>query len=154
STGPGGSGGNGANNAVVFGGSSDLSHVFFTTGEKLASGSDTDSQADVYDAHAGTVTWVSQGAGGMGLEGNGAYATDVDAASADGSHVFFYTKHTLVNTDFDGGVDVYERTGGVTKHVSMGTGNPNSGVDATYVGNSADGSHAYFTTFEATNTGD
>src|SRR5439155_5311648 len=58
STGP--TGGSGPFGAYFDGTSSDASHVFFETAEKLASG-DTDGSTDIYDRSGGTAALVSVG---------------------------------------------------------------------------------------------
>ena len=72
-------------------------------------------------------------------------------ATPDGSHVFFQTDESLVAEDDDGGQqDVYERTGGATRLVSVGLADPPlTPFGAQYAGASADGSHVFFETNES-----
>ncbi len=113
STGP--TDGNGTSPGVFSGISRDGTHVFFQTAEPLVAG-DTDTYIDVYDRSGGTTTRVSTGA----LGGNGPFAAMFDGATPDGSHVYFHTDEALESSDFDERMDVYQRTGGATTHLSIG----------------------------------
>jgi hypothetical protein len=134
--------GNGAFAAHFLGASADGSRVFFQTTEKLVA-ADIDNVTDIYERFGSTTQRVSAGQ----VNGNGAIAPEFVDASADGSRVFFETTESLVADDTDGEVDVYERSGGTTKKVSIG----NSTVccnGAQFDGASADGSRVFFHTFE------
>jgi hypothetical protein len=89
--------------------------------------------------------------------GNGAHDTGFSGASADGSHVFFVTGEALVPPDpaeplapgdSDSSTDVYERSGGVTKLVSVGLFNGNGPYAAQLQGASESGGRAFFVTQE------
>jgi hypothetical protein len=137
------SAGGNANFPATFVGASDgSSHVFFETSEQL-SASDTDSKIDVYDRSGGTTTLVS-----TGTPGNGAFDSFFEGTSTGGTKVFFSTAEQLAGTDTDGSIDVYERSGGSTTQVSTAAGNPNGTFNATYDGNSTDGSRVFFHTNE------
>ena len=159
-------GGNGAFHATFAGGSSDGSRVFFETDESL-SGSDSDDCnsitpglqgcIDVYERSGGTTTLVSTGS-----PGNGAYHAAFEGTSSDGSKAFFSTGEPLVAGDTDdcdpsatvqGCTDVYERSGGATTLVSVGTPG-NAAFHAAYDANSQDGSRVFFTTRESLEAGD
>jgi hypothetical protein len=128
--------------------STDGSHVFFETAERLVS-EDTDNQRDVYERSGGITNLVSTGPVG----GNGPHAAFFGGLSSDGAHAFFVTDEELTSDDMDPRVclDVYERAGGVTKLVSTG---PTDGVNpvlscgAGFAGASDDGSRVFFTTHE------
>ncbi len=135
--------GNGANNAVLGGASSDGSKAFFNTTEQLVS-ADTDSSQDLYERSGGTTTLVSAGE----INGNGELAAIFSGASSDGSKVFFITFEQLVSADTDSSQDVYERSGGTTTRVSAGEINGNGAIAATFSGASSDGSKVFFTTAE------
>jgi hypothetical protein len=141
STGP--TGGNGAVQASFAGASTDGTRVFYTTAESLVS-ADTDTAVDVYERSGGQTTLVSAGPTG----GNGAFDAAFDGASADGSLVFFRTWEPLVSADTDLEFDVYERSGGQTTLVSIGTTGGNGAYFAGFAGASADGSRVFFWTDE------
>jgi hypothetical protein len=140
STGP--AGGSGAFPAYFDGASGDGTRVFFHTTEKLVF-EDPDSQPDVYQRSAGTTTLVSTGS-----EGGGSFPALFDGASQDGGHVFFETQEALEGTDGDTFVDVYDRSGGVTTQVSIGSSGGSGPSDAFFDGSSADGTRVFFTTDE------
>jgi hypothetical protein len=100
--------------APIYGGvSSNASHVFFESKERITGG-DTDSSQDVYEWSAGSVVLASQSeTGGNGLP-NALYA----GSSPDGEATFFETKESLVAADTDSAQDVYERSAGTTTLVS------------------------------------
>jgi hypothetical protein len=137
--------GNGNFGADFKGAAADGSRVFFETTERLVYG-DTDNAIDVYERSAGTTKRVSVGQ----VNGNGDGLTDArfDGASADGTRVFFHTSEQLVSGDTDGyGLDVYERSGGTTKRVSVGEGLYGNGSGLVeFRGASADGSRVFFVT--------
>jgi hypothetical protein len=70
------------------------------------------------------------------------------AASSDGSRVFFSTTERLVAADTDSSTDLYQRSGGVTTLVSTGPDGGNGAFDAGFRGASADGSRVFFETDE------
>jgi len=136
--------GNGAFPAFFNGASADGARVFFQTAEQLVSG-DTDASTDLYQRSAGgTTNRVSAGE----INGNGAFNTTFDAASADGTRVFFDSSEKLVPTDIDSSSDVYERSGGTTKRVSAGQINGNGAFSALFDGASTDGARVFFETSE------
>jgi hypothetical protein len=143
------SGGNGAINAFFDAASSDGSQVIFETNESLVPG-DTDTSFDIYERFGTTTTLLSTGPSG----GNGANDAFFDAASADGTHVFFDTDESLVSADTDNSIDVYERSGGTTTLVSTGSTGGNGAFDVFFDGISANGLHAYFETDEQLTAGD
>jgi Tol biopolymer transport system component len=95
--------------------SSNGSHVFFETSERIAAG-DADSKQDVYDWSGGTATLASVGPAGE----NGALDARFLASSENGGKVFFATADQFAGADSDSAVDVYVRTGGSTELVSEG----------------------------------
>jgi hypothetical protein len=136
--------GNGAFPAFFNGASADGTRVFFQTAEQLVSG-DTDASTDLYQRSAGgTTNRVSAGQ----INGNGAFDTTFDAASTDGTRVFFDTREKLVPADTDASTDLYERSGGTTKRVSAGQINGNSALSALFDDASADGTRVFFETSE------
>jgi hypothetical protein len=106
-------GGNGAFDVTFRAASDDGSHVIFETAEPL-SAADADSSIDVYDRSGGVTTLVS-------APGNGAFDARYRAGTPDGSHVVFATAEQLAASDANTLSDLYERSGGVTQHVSVGT---------------------------------
>lgn len=155
STGP--SGGNDALDALFEKVSADGTRVFFTTSEPLVP-ADTDRRADVYvrDLTTGATSLVSAGEAACSPGcGNGPADAGFVGAAANGNEVFFGTDERLAAADTDNSVDVYERdlTSGTTTLVSAGEAScaPACGNDeytATLRGVSADGSRAFFATFE------
>ena len=76
-------------------------------------------------------------------------------ASADGTKVFFDTPDALVSSDTDGLIDVYERSGGVTRLVSVpGAGAAGLAKEASFENVSDDGSLVVFRTQERLVTAD
>jgi hypothetical protein len=123
--------------------------VFFTTGENLVSG-DTDSSKDVYERTGSSTTHISIGPNG----GNGSPNAFFEAASIDGSRVFFNTAESLVSSDTDTHRDIYQRSGGTTTQISIGPDGGNGNQPALFGGISLDGSRAFFETRESLVAGD
>ena len=135
-------------NALVeatWGGSTpDGATVFFATSEQLVSG-DTDSATDVYERTGSTTTQISTGPDG----GNGTPQAFFEAASIDGSRVFFGTAESLVSSDTDSYRDIYQRSGGTTTHVSIGPDGGNGDEPTLFGGISLDGTRVFFDTRES-----
>ena len=141
STGP--TGGNGPKGAEFAGAADDGTKVFFQTAERMVAG-DTDGTQDVYQRSGGTTTLVSTGPAG----GNGAYMANYDGVSQDGSRVFFHTPESLVAGDTDQRSDVYERAGGTTTILSIGSAGGNGAFAAQFAGSSQDGTTVFLETQE------
>ena len=141
STGP--IGGNGPFGALFWDASPDGTSVVFDTKESLVSG-DTDSAIDLYRRSGSTTTLLSLGSSG----GNGAFDALFDAASTDGTHVFFHTRESLVTADMDTSVDLYDSTGAAVSLVSTGSTGGNGAFDATFGGTTTDGARVFFHTAE------
>jgi hypothetical protein len=129
--------------------SRDLSHVFFVTREGLVH-EDTDRANDLYE-HAGGVTRLLTN-GGVPFEGSSAFSTtpQVHYVTPNGSHVFFTTKDPLVPEDTAEDTalieDAYVYSQGVTRLI---TAYPDGGnALGTFGGASADGSRAWFNSFQ------
>jgi hypothetical protein len=120
--------------------SEDGRHILLTTKTRL-SAEDTDSYDDVYERTGDVTTLVSTGPNG----GNGPFNASQATASADGSHVFFYTDEALVSADTDDSRDIYERFADATRLVSTGPNGENA-EDPRLAGISKDGSRVFFTT--------
>lgn len=131
--------------------SSDGSHVFFETVERL-SGADTDSSQDVYEWSGGAPALASIGPDG----GNGESVVTYAGSSGDGSIVYFQTSERLDTTaDTDSAQDVYQRSGGETTLASAGEGGKgNENVLASFSGASSTGGVAFFRTAEALTAAD
>ncbi len=71
----------------------------------------------------------------------------LEAVSADASHVVFSTEASLVDEDTDGLVDIYDRVGDETRLVSTGPGDTGS-FDAEFDALSSDGSRVVFSSEE------
>ena len=71
-----------------------------------------------------------------------------DGISQDGSRVFFHTPESLVAGDTDNGIDVYERAGGTTTILSIGSAGGNNGSAAQFAGASQDGTSVFLETAE------
>ena len=140
----GSAGGNGPFGAELGGISDDGTKAIFTTAESLVA-TDTDTVQDVYQRAGGVTTLLSVGPNG----GNGVSSSTYDGVSQDGSRVFFRTAESLVSTDTDVGIDVYERTNASTTTIhSIGPGGGNGGQGASFVGISRDGTKVFIETPE------
>src|SRR5438093_460461 len=132
-------------NVFFQGVSQDGSRVFFNTTQKLTA-DDTDSgRTDVYERAGGVTTPVSQPTGVADPDTDNAL---FDAASQDGSRIFFETTQKLTADDTDTNrLDLYERAGGVTTLISKPTGvaDPDTG-GSSIRGASQDGSRVFFGT--------
>jgi hypothetical protein len=141
STGP--NGGNGAFSAIFLTASEDGSRVFVRTAEKLVA-ADTDNAQDIYERSNGSTTLISTGPNG----GNGSFNVVFDRITPDGSKVFFDTLESLVAGDSDSSRDVYQRAGGTTTELSVGSISGIDPLDAFFDGMSQDGSAVFFHTDE------
>ena len=105
---------------------------------------------DIYEWNEGRISLVSTGPG----EVNNRFALfNWGGMSADGRHAYFTTRVSLVPEDTDICDDVYERFNGHTEFVSTGPaaspGFEGAYCDvAQYGGESADGSHVFFTSYD------
>lgn len=139
STGP--TGGAAGFNAAYVGTSRDGSHVFFKTDEALVS-DDEDASEDLYQwSAAGTELVAVPEAGG-----DAAADVELQASSSDGAHIFFTTAQSLVASDLNGALDVYERFDGNTFLRSIGDSGAPAPQGAYFGGASADGSTIVFAT--------
>jgi hypothetical protein len=143
-------GGNGSFGADFDASTPDGTHAYFHTDEKLTPATDTDSTRDIYEYFNGTVSQVSRGPTG----GNGGQIPIFQGVTTDGAHAFFQTTEQLTASDTDAFLDVYDRSGGTTTHVSLGPNGGNGAWDANFSGVSADGSKVWFMTREAMLAGD
>ena len=146
STGP--NGGNATISSQFRGASADGSRVFFQSNEQLVA-ADTDTRMDVYERAGGVTTLLTTGPTG----GNGNFSAAFNAASADGSRVFFRTQEGLVAADTDNAHDIYERAGGTTTLVSTGPAGGN-GSAAIFGAISPDGTAVLFDTYDQLVAGD
>jgi hypothetical protein len=132
----------------TFGGaSSDGSHVFFESNERI-SPADEDSSQDVYDwSGSGTPALASTGPSG----GNGAFNATYAGTSGSTGVAYFKTSEALVPGDADSTEDIYVRSEGTTELVSTGPESRNGPAPASFEWASPDGSSsaAIFTTSEA-----
>jgi hypothetical protein len=127
------------------GNSDDGSTVFFDTDENFV-GADTDGLFDAYRRSGGTTTLASPP--GVGASGP-ADDQNFDAASPDGSTVFFVTDEKLVAADTDSVRDLYKNDGSATTLVSApGPGASGPAATVQFRRTSPDGSRAIFTTNE------
>jgi hypothetical protein len=140
-------GGNGAFDSVVAANTPDGEHVFFDTYESLQP-EDGDIQRDIYEWSNGVLSLVSgryTGPGGAAHE----ESTWPVIPSRDGSRVFFGSFDRLVAEDTDDEPDAYERSGGVTRLLSIGPTGGNGSGEVRVNAASEDGSRVFFTTTEA-----
>ncbi len=144
STGP--AGGNGESN-VSFAEASPAGDVaFFETDESLVAG-DTDSSQDIYRRSGGETTLVSLGEAG---KGNLAFPAAFEWVSRVAPEVVvFTTAEALTAEDDDGSQDVYLRSAGVTKLVSLGPDGGDAELSATFADAADDGSKVFFVTAES-----
>jgi len=140
-------GGSPSRGAVPFitGVSRDGRRVFFTLSDPLLP-HDTNSQDDTYRWEAGSLTIETVGPQGEVAPGGAFPGALVDP---DGEHLLFQTGSSLVPEDLDAEADVYERTGGTTRLVSVGPTGGNGPRGASIAGISGDGSHVFFSTEDA-----
>jgi hypothetical protein len=137
--------------ALQFDVSADGQHVFWETQENIAGpANDMNGSSDVYERFGTTLRLVSATEGG-GAGGFSYFA----AAAADGSRAYFGTPNNLTSDDLDGGgIDGYQRVGGVTVLATIGAlndGVPDNGpfsVNTTHFTLSRDATRGYFQTFE------
>ena len=152
--------------APIFKGSSaDGSIAFFETDQQMVPG-DTDSQRDVYErsfdedvGEAGAYVTREVSTGPTG--GNDAYPAQFEAASADGSRVFFSTEESLVAADTDRKSDIYvhELGTGATTLVTQGSAScapacGNGAFDAGIAAADSGGDNLFFVTGEKLAEGD
>ncbi len=123
--------------------SADGSKVWLDTDEVLTA-DDTDESFDVYERSGASITRISVGSTG----GNGAYDAFFDAASANGSRVFFDTLEPMAAGDTDGGSDIYERASGVTTLMSVGPAGGNGGLYSSFAAITSDGLNLFWTSPE------
>ncbi len=160
STGPGG--GNGPYDSIFSGNSLDGTRVFFVTRDPLVS-ADTDGQCedaqgepvlpciDVYERAGFNTTLISTGTQNT----NSSHDASFSAISLEGGRVFFTTGAAFSAADTDpSAIDVYERTGTVTTLTSTGPMSPNGPHSAELLGLSADGTKAFFGTYEKVTSND
>ncbi len=94
---------------------------------------------------------ISLGASG----GNGAFDAQFRSASANGTIAFFETEESLVATDTDTEIDIYQRdSGGVTTLLSTGPNGGNGAISAFFKGSSTNGGRVFFETAESLVVGD
>src|SRR3954462_1862718 len=109
--------------ANFFGAAADGSVVYFVTSDQLLP-EDTDTAADIYARRGADLELVSVPA--PGAPGSGAGQISPRKVSADGRTVVWETQQSLSPDDTDdGNTDLYERTGGETRLVSI----PDPGFD-------------------------
>jgi hypothetical protein len=110
--------GNGPVPAILNASSADASQVFFSSTEQLSS-LDSDSGSDIYrrDLVGDTTSLASPSGVCPHVE---ACNIVFRGASADSAHLFFQTDERLTAEDVDSELDVYERSAGVTRIVSVG----------------------------------
>lgn len=136
----------GAHNARFVDASADGTKVFFNTTEALAATDSDDGRSDVYMRSGGATTQIS-------LNASAAVAAEFNAASTDGSIVYFSTNAPIAG-DTDNFADVfrYSGAGTITPMTPGTTGN------AFFAGATPDGAHVYFHSDEnlagATDDGD
>jgi len=131
--------------------SKDGEHAFFNSDQRLVSG-DTDNEVDVYERHAGQTTLVT-----VGTREQAALpyflTSGRTTVSSDGSRVFLDTHESIDPRDGDGGVDVYEFSGGKAKLISSGSDAealpPFASRNDRFVGMSEDGTRVFFSSQHA-----
>jgi hypothetical protein len=127
--------------------------AFWNLGPEASSGShDVNATTPVTWAavrHASPATWQLVSMGPNGDPASTTVRADVVKVSADGSHVLFQTRESLVPEDSNTQIDLYDRADGVTKLVSVGSAGSLSlyDVNTTYL--STDGSVVVFETSES-----
>ncbi len=135
-------------NSQLLGMSADGTRIFFNSLARLTADDARPTDRDIYEWHNGQISLVSKPAPGVSdLEGaNGAYPT-FGGNSADGRHVFFTSWGHWTPDDTDGAMDVFERSGGETIHVSAGPDGDHPAwkdLHSQYVDSTPDGNHVFF----------
>ena len=127
-------------------------HVFFSTTGRLESNDNDSLRNDVYERFGGSTTLVSTGPGETSTfstctstSGPAIGGPCPVLVSIDGSRVFFSTHESLAAGD-SGYLDIYERSGGVTRLVSTGPTDANSASTPQLHDVSEDGLRAIFST--------
>jgi hypothetical protein len=138
STGP--NGGNGPQEAFFGGITQDGLHVYFMSYEPLVAADNDSSRKDVYERFNGTTSLVSTGS----INGNALLEANYAGSTPDGSDVWFTTQEQLEPGDTDSQTDVYERSGGTTREISVGNG----AFPAFFEGASQSGSRIFWSTNE------
>jgi Tol biopolymer transport system component len=130
----------------TFGGaSSDGSHAFFESNERISE-ADEDSSQDVYDWSGSPAVLASTGPSG----GNGAPNAIFSGTAGSIGTVYFETDEALnPAADKDAEQDVYVRSGGTTELVSTGPESRNGPAPVSFQWASPDGSVTIFSTTEA-----
>jgi hypothetical protein len=141
--------GTGPYDAIYAGAKADGSKVWFMTNEQLDP-TDTDSSQDIYERSGNKTTLISTGPAG----GNGTPAATFDAASPDGTRVYFHTTEKLVSTDTDNTIDIYQRSGATTTILTIGPTGGNGSNDAFYVGTNESGTRVWFVSYEELTSND
>src|SRR5215212_1301217 len=132
--------------AVTLAGTSpDGTRAYFHTRQKMTADDNDTSREDVYERTGATTTLVSKATGVPDPDNANA---DFRGISRDGTHVVFETIEKMTAEDLDAGlIDVYDRTGGVTRLVSRPAGTPDPNTfDASFGAISADGARITFDT--------
>ena len=142
-------GGNGPFEAEYADASDDGSRIFFETEESLLA-VDTDEATDVYERFGGATTLVSTGP----ADASGEHSGNLGDVFPDGSRAFFTSGEALVAADTDQSRDVYERFGGVTTLLSVGSVGGNGEFSAGFDFAAPDGSRVIFQTDEQLVAGD
>lgn len=119
----------------------DGSRLWYETASDNPALGDTDGVIDVYEYSP---------TGGTRLVSTGGSAPGADAllvgASGDGTHAYFTTVEGLAGGDGNGALDIYDRaSGGGVSLLSLAGG---AGIRPVFDGAAADGSRAWFTTFD------
>jgi hypothetical protein len=144
--------GNGENGVTFNAVSADGSTVAFSSSESLSS-EDHDELQDVYVRDLATETTRLVSTTGK-CPGSVDCKAVFGGMSSNGSHVFFETSEQISPEDTDESQDVYDWTpGGGAVLDSTGPDGGNGPFNATFAGNSADGSTVYFETSERIDPG-
>jgi hypothetical protein len=128
-----------------FAGASDDGGRVFVVSSPPLTAEDTDAGRDIFEWSAGSFKLISTGPASTGTSTHHAEYVDT---SADGTRVFFQTREALVAADTDNGYDVYERSGGVTKLLSIGPAGGNAAIRVFPLAVRGDGDHVFFRTHE------
>ena len=146
------SGGDAGGQADFYAASPDGSRVVFGTEDKLDATADTDTSYDLYEWHDGTITLLTDGRA-TGTDPNN--PVDFAGSTPDLAHVYFSTAEPITADDTDSVADIFERSGGTTKRISVGTPGHDT-TEAVYdlYGASPDGSRAYFETAQSLDPAD
>ncbi len=131
----------------------DATRVIIFTADPLTS-DDTDNALDLYEWHSGTISLLSDGRAADDPEQDASY----QGATPDLAHVYFSTQEPITADDVDSPArdDIFDRSAGATRRVSVGTGPGHDTTEGVYqvYGAAPDGSRVYWGSAQSLSSAD